>query len=85
MANASEALSRALLELRNERDQLDEKIRALERALELRGAPKKQTTRTNAGDKPKIKKNWSPAARKAAAERMRKYWAAWRAKQGSNA
>lgn len=86
MANTSEALSRALRELRDERNQLDGKIQALERALELRGgAPKRRGRRTKAGDKPKAKRNWSPAARKAAAERMRKYWVAWRAIKASRA
>lgn len=85
MANTTEALSRALRELRDERDQLDGKIQALERALELGGAaPKRRGGRAKPENKPKAQRNWSPAARKAAAERMRKYWAAWRAKRGSN-
>lgn len=80
MADVNDALSRALNELIAERDRLNEAISAVERAM---GAPARRGRKpgrpAGSGEvKVKVKRNWSPAARKAAAERMRKYWAEWR-------
>lgn len=85
-------LRSAIDELRTERDEIENKIGAMEQALrELgvkrgpgrpRGSGKKAVTASPDGkngkigkDGKKVTKNWSPEARKAAAERMKRYWA----------
>lgn len=77
---ANKAIEAALSALREERSQLDDTIRALERAIgegaRSGRAPAAPGVRTRR--KPK----WSPAARKAAAERMRKYWASRKKAKG---
>ena len=83
IARIAKELKTAIEELRTERDQIDNKIGAMEQALrELgvkrgpgrpRGSGKKVASPT--ARKSKVTRNWSPEARRAAAERMRKYWA----------
>ena len=84
-ARIAKELRTAIDELRDEREQIDTKIGAMEQALrELgvkrgpgrpKGSGKKVTTTKRASSKKKSTRNWSPEARKAAAERMKKYWA----------
>jgi hypothetical protein len=68
-------------QLRSERSEIDEKIQLLEKALgglgvKRRGRPPASASAPAVGGSPKkVTRNWSPAARKAAADRMRKYWA----------
>ncbi len=75
-------IQRAIESLRSEQEEIDAKIAAMEDALKTlgeqsvrsrRGRPRKTATATSAGRSRK-KPHWSPEARKAAAERMRKYW-----------
>ena len=88
-------LSSALETMKAERDDLDEKIRLMEELLSKVGGvkrgpgrPRGSGTKRGPGRPPKqegkqkVKRNWSPAARKAAAERARKMWAERRKKSG---
>jgi hypothetical protein len=52
---------KAIQELRNERDRLDRAIEALENGVDNSEAPPKRRA-------------WNSGARRAAAERMKKYW-----------
>lgn len=81
---ANQAIESAIAALRAERDQIDETIQALERATSGLGG-RKAAGRGAGGATPQRRKpKWSPAARKAAAERMRKYWAARKRKGGAS-
>ena len=85
-ARIAKELRSAIDELRTERQEIDSKIGAMEQALrELgvkrgpgrpKGSGKKVASTTGtASRQTKVTRNWSPEARRAAAERMRKYWA----------
>ncbi len=67
-------LQSALKELQRQRAALDAQIQGVENALTSLsgGRPKSKTGGARGARK---KPHWSPEARKAAAERMRKYWA----------
>ncbi len=78
-------LQRAIDSLRSEQEEIDAKIASMEKALSSlgessaprRGRPRKAAsaaTRT-VGGRSRKKPNWTPEAREAARERMRKYWA----------
>lgn len=73
---ANQAIESAIAALRAERDQIDETIQALVRATSGMGRAKAPGRGGRVGTTQRRKPKWSPAARKAAAERMRKYWAA---------
>lgn len=90
----SKELQNAIDALKRERDELDEKIELMEETLNKlggerrgpgrppkKGASKKAKTAKAAGRKRK-KPNWSPEARRAASERMRKYWEQRRKENG---
>lgn len=75
-------IDRAIESLRSEKEEIDAKIAAMEEALRSlgekgasvrRGRPRKSVGPVAEGSGRK-KPHWSPEARKAAAERMRKYW-----------
>ncbi len=77
-------IQRAIESLRSEQEEIDAKIAAMEDALKSlgeqgssaaprRGRPRKASVAVKGGRSRK-KPHWSPEARKAAAERMRKYW-----------
>ena len=92
---AIESLEAAVAALKEERDSLDEQIKAMNDAIAQLGGkaarrgPGRPPGRKKPGPKPgskrktkaaatsskKKKRNWSPAARKAASERMKKRWA----------
>ena len=75
-------IQRAIESLRSEQEEIDGKIAAMEDALKSLGeqgaAPRRGRPRKTAvvakGGRSRKKPHWSPEARKAAAERMRKYW-----------
>ena len=79
-------IQRAIESLRSEQEEIDAKIAAMEEALSSlgergavvrRGRPRKVAGVAAAVAKSargRKKPHWSPEARKAAAERMRKYW-----------
>lgn len=69
--NASPALKNALEALTAERAQIDQAIAQLQAMLRL-------PARKNGSGASRRKPRWSPAMRKAAKERMQKYWAARR-------
>ena len=75
-------IQRAIESLRSEQEEIDAKIAAMEDALKSlgdrgavvrRGRPRKAAVSVGSSRSRK-KPHWSPEARKAAAERMRKYW-----------
>ena len=75
-------IQRAIESLRSEQEEIDAKIAAMEDALKSlgeqsagarRGRPRKAVVSAG-GSRSRKKPHWSPEARKAAAERMRKYW-----------
>ncbi|MBK6687387.1 MAG: hypothetical protein IPG45_23150 [Deltaproteobacteria bacterium] len=72
-AKATKELQSVIQELHAERSRIDEQIHLLEKALG-QSAVKARRPVDKSGKK-KVERYWSPAARKAAAERMRKYWA----------
>ena len=74
-ANAAASLQKIISTLKAERDELDSTIRSLESAVGLEASHKADSNRSGSVRK---RANWSPAAKKAAAERMRAYWAARR-------
>ena len=81
MDQLKKSLQQAIKELEQERDELAAKIEILDNALtKLRGANAPRSKGRAAHARPPAKKTrkspkWTPAAREAAAERMRKYWA----------
>lgn len=82
----NKALQAALQELRSEKSRIEAAINELESVItSLGGARRGRPIGSGkpAGVKKKVRKNWSPAARKAAAQRMKKYWAERRKKQGA--
>ena len=85
-----DGLQSAIDALTAERDEIDEKIQLLQDTLEnVQGKSprgrKKATARKSSAPKASRKKpSWSPEAKKAAAERMRKYWADRKKKEGSS-
>ncbi len=84
-AKIAKELRSAIDELKDERSVIENKIGAMEQALrELgvkrgpgrpRGSSNKTVVSKRSAAKKKVSRNWSPEARRAAAERMRKYWA----------
>lgn len=88
-------IRKAIQVLEQERDELDGTIANMQDALSKLGVkrgpgrPKgsRNKAKAKSGSKPakkakgRKKPNWSPAAKAAAAERMRKYWADWRKKK----
>ena len=85
---AVKSLKDAILALRKEREEIDERITAMEETLQVisgtrrgPGRPpgsknkKKRMAVSSTRAKKKVKRNWSPAARKAASDRMKKIWA----------
>ncbi len=86
-ARIARELRSAIDELRTERDEINNQIGAMEQALrELgvkrgpgrpRGSGKKNgaSASPSSATKKKAVRNWTPEAREAARERMRKYWA----------
>jgi hypothetical protein len=83
-------LKRALDQLQDERDELDNKIRVMENALRELGVkrgpgrPKGSKNKASAAGGgrrgPRKTPNWSPDARRAVSDRMKKYWAERRKK-----
>jgi len=80
-ARIAKELRSALDELRSERDEISSKIGAMESALRELGVKRGPGRPKGSGKKPaaaasskKVTRNWSPEARRAAAERMKKYW-----------
>lgn len=87
------ALTSARAALLDERAKLEAQIATIDETLEtldrggapmrsVRVAKKTKTPRAvkAGGKRPRKKPEWSPAKRREAAERMRKYWANWRKK-----
>ena len=89
-AHIAKELRTAIDELKLEREQIDNRISAMEQALRglgvkrgpgrPKGSGKKAAPAATTGSpapsrRKKVTRNWSPEARRAAAERMRKYWA----------
>lgn len=85
-AKIAKELRSAIEDLKDQRDDIGNKITAMEQALKglgvkrgpgrPRGTGKKAASAAPArATKKKVERNWSPEARRAAAERMRKYWA----------
>lgn len=76
-AKIARDLQKAIKGLQSEMDELDAKIDVLKNTLSTLGMkpPRDSKRRQKARSKTGRKPNWSPAARKAAADRMRKYWA----------
>ena len=68
-------LQTALKELRRQRDELETQISGVENALNSLTGKKPRAKATGGGSGTRKKPHWSPEARRAAAERMRKYWA----------
>lgn len=83
---AVKSLKDAILALRKEREEIDERISAMEETLQVisgtkrgpgrpPGSKNKKKPMAATRSKKKVKRNWSPAARKAASDRMKKIWA----------
>ena len=81
ISKLAKEIQRAIESLRSEQEEIDAKIAAMEDALRSlgeqapaarRGRPRKNSVATSS--RSRKKPHWSPEARKAAAERMRKYW-----------
>ncbi len=72
------SLTRALAELKSERSRLDSAIAQLEGFIASLAKLGRRGPGRPPGSGQKRTPKWSPAARKAAAERMRRYWAARR-------
>lgn len=88
---AVKSLKDAIIALRKEREEIEERIHAMEETLQVisgtkrgpgrpPGSKNKKPVGATRTSKKKVKRNWSPAARKAASDRMKKIWAERRRK-----